>query len=70
MYYYAGSKMPKAQIKVWDSLEINGFIFVWNHTNGDKPKWFPPKMESGLFYRNRWEMTMHTHIQVSVQLIV
>ena len=60
-----GSTIPKAQVKVWDSLEINGFIFVWNNAKGDKPNWFPEKLDSDLSYRSKYETTVNTHIQVS-----
>ena len=66
----AGSTIPKAQIKVWDSLEINGFIFVWNHLKGDKPNWFPEKFDTGPMSNIKWEKIYKVHIQVSITFII
>ncbi len=68
------SELPNARIKVWDKIEINGFIFVWHHADGDEPQWFPSKIQeiedSKWVYRGRTEHIVSCHFQVSYHLFV
>ncbi|CAG2165831.1 unnamed protein product [Oppiella nova] len=62
-----GSNLPKVQIKVWECVEENGFIFVWHHSDQQKPDWFPipiPEVrDSKLVYRGRAEHIVKCHLQ-------
>lgn len=57
-------------MKVWDSRERNGYIFVWHHAENEPPTWeLPsvPEIENGKWlYRGRSEFTVHCHIQVKL----
>jgi len=59
--------MNFAQIKMWRTLEMNGFIYLWYHAEGSEPHWFPerhPEIESGAWkYRGRTEFQVGCHIQ-------
>lgn len=61
---------PKAQVKVWDSIEMNGFIMVWHHSEGLKPDWFPQRIDSihnkDLVFRGMFDYTVKCHIQVKI----
>jgi len=56
-----------AQLKVWTTLEMNGFIYLWYHAEGSQPHWFPerfPLIDSGAWkYRGRSEFQVGCHIQ-------
>lgn len=49
-------------------MEMNGFIHLWYHAEGDDPYWRPPifpQIESGEWkYRGRSEFKVACHIQV------
>ncbi|XP_053201537.1 cholesterol 7-desaturase-like isoform X2 [Panonychus citri] len=32
-------------IKTWECLELNGFIYVWHHNEGQKPTWVPEEIK-------------------------
>ncbi|XP_023229151.1 cholesterol 7-desaturase-like [Centruroides sculpturatus] len=58
-------KVPKAaNIKCWETIEQNGFIYVWHHAEGQPPLWKPAvisEIEDGLWhYKGRTE-----HIKVT-----
>ncbi len=35
-----------AELKKYDTIEINDFICVWYHSSGEKPNWFPEKSDA------------------------
>lgn len=55
-------------MKVWDSCERNGYVFVWHHAENEPPTWeIPsvPEIENGTWvYRGRSDYMIHCHIQV------
>ncbi|CAG2171223.1 unnamed protein product [Oppiella nova] len=55
------------RIKVWECVEENGFIFVWHHSDHQKPDWFPIPIpdirDSRLVYRGRAEHHVNCHFQ-------
>ncbi|CAG2122054.1 unnamed protein product, partial [Medioppia subpectinata] len=61
------SNLPKVQIKVWECVEENGFIFVWHHSEGEEANWFPIQIpeirQSKLVYRGRAEHIVKCHLQ-------
>ncbi|XP_023233972.1 cholesterol 7-desaturase-like isoform X2 [Centruroides sculpturatus] len=61
-------KIPEvAKIKSWETIEQNGFIYVWHHAEGQPPLWKPPvipEIENRLmFYKGRSEHILNCHIQ-------
>ncbi|XP_067119012.1 cholesterol 7-desaturase nvd-like [Centruroides vittatus] len=61
-------KIPKvAKIKTWESIEQNGFIYVWYHAENEPPLWKPPvvpEIENRLMqYIGRSEHVANCHIQ-------
>ncbi|KAJ4449081.1 hypothetical protein ANN_00476 [Periplaneta americana] len=61
-------KVPDfAKVKRWTSYEVNKFIFVWYHAEGEEPNWRPspiPQIESGEWkYRGRNEFLINSHIE-------
>jgi cholesterol 7-desaturase len=42
---YSEGTLPKVSIKVWESLEYNGQIYLWYHIDGEEPSWTPPKID-------------------------
>ncbi|KAG4068976.1 hypothetical protein HA402_005637 [Bradysia odoriphaga] len=56
-----------ATVKLWDTMEMNGFIYLWYHADGECPDWRPPifsQIESGQWkYRGRSEFKVACHIQ-------
>jgi len=67
-YMDANGKIPeKADIKAYPTLEINGFIHIWYHAEGDEPYWMPPELENitngNWAYRGRTEHYVNCHIE-------
>ncbi|BES90330.1 Rieske [2Fe-2S] domain [Nesidiocoris tenuis] len=61
-------KIPKfAEVKRWDSLEMNDLVFVHYNAEGESPTWAPeeiPEIKSRNFiYRGRNEFFVNAHIQ-------
>ena len=63
------ANIPRATLKVWNSIEINGSVFIWNHANGEEPHWFPPVVPGFESYtlQHRCEHRINCHIQVFSQ---
>lgn len=66
---YSSGKIPsQAKVKVWPSLERNGFVFVWYDAEGREPSWFPEEFEK--IKTGRWVCHgysthfMNVHIEV------
>ncbi|XP_025419278.1 cholesterol 7-desaturase isoform X2 [Sipha flava] len=57
--------LTKTSVKKWESFEANGFIFVWYHSENEKPSWYPPRDEmiSNWTYRGRSEHYVNAHVQ-------
>ena len=68
------SNTPKVMIKVWQSIEVNGFVFVWNHSKGDQPNWWPKSMnqltQEGYSFKDKCEHQANCHIQVIVTMLL
>ena len=50
-------------------LEVNEFIMIWYHAEGEEPSWFPPEVEKLLtdYYRvGSWDCYLECHIQVRI----
>ncbi|XP_067145338.1 cholesterol 7-desaturase nvd-like, partial [Centruroides vittatus] len=61
-------KIPEvAKIKTWETIEQNGFIYVWYHAESQPPLWKPPvipEIENRLMrYIGRGELVINGHIQ-------
>ncbi|XP_067143717.1 cholesterol 7-desaturase nvd-like [Centruroides vittatus] len=61
-------KIPEvAKMKSWETIEQNGFIYVWHHAESKPPLWKPPvipEIENQLMlYRGRGEHIVNCHIQ-------
>ncbi|XP_023241562.1 cholesterol 7-desaturase-like [Centruroides sculpturatus] len=61
-------KIPEvAKIKSWETIEQNGFIYVWHHAESKPPLWKPPvipEIENRLMsYIGRSEHVINSHIQ-------
>lgn len=58
----------KAHINVWESMEINGNVFVWYHSEDAKPDWFPEPIEEinnkRWVFEGRTEHHVNCHFQV------
>ncbi|XP_023213515.1 uncharacterized protein LOC111616323, partial [Centruroides sculpturatus] len=56
-----------AKIKSWETIEQNGFIYVWHHADSKPPLWKPPvipEIENRLMaYIGRSEHVINCHIQ-------
>ena len=66
---YSSAKIPaQAKVKVWPSLDINGFILVWYDAEGREPFWFPEEMTiiktRGMKYRGCSTHFVNAHIEV------
>ncbi|XP_023243859.1 cholesterol 7-desaturase-like [Centruroides sculpturatus] len=64
---YAKKISEVAKIKSWETIEQNGFIYVWHHAEGQPPLWKPPvipEIEKGSWhYKGRSEHIINCHIQ-------
>ncbi|XP_074598841.1 cholesterol 7-desaturase nvd-like [Brevipalpus obovatus] len=62
---YAKNRKPPegVKIRVWKCIEIHNFIYVWHHSRGKEPTWFPnriPEIDSGDWvYHGRSEHTVN-----------
>ncbi|CAH1393276.1 unnamed protein product [Nezara viridula] len=61
-------KIPKtAKVRSWNTVETNGFIFVWYHAEGEEPNWFPEEIKeinhNKLTYFGRNQFQIKCHIQ-------
>ncbi|KAL1130138.1 hypothetical protein AAG570_013076 [Ranatra chinensis] len=61
-------KVPKfAQVKKWLTCEVNDFIFLWYHAEGEEPNWYPediPQLKSKKYiYRGRNQFIVNCHVQ-------
>ncbi|GFR19047.1 cholesterol 7-desaturase, partial [Trichonephila clavata] len=56
-----------ARAKKWSSCEVNAFIFVWHHAEGEEPTWDMPPINpvcTGQWkFRGRTAHEVHCHIQ-------
>ncbi len=41
---YAKKIPPKARIRCWEVVEVNGLIMVWFHPHGEAPRWTVPTL--------------------------
>lgn len=57
-----------AKVKVWTSVEVNGYIFVWHHFQGEPPSWelvpVPEIANQQWAYYGRTDHTLFAHPQV------
>ncbi|GAB6033146.1 hypothetical protein CHUAL_012755 [Chamberlinius hualienensis] len=64
---YADKIPAYAKIRVWESRELNGYIYLWHHAEGEKPYWEPVEVEEiakgQWVYRGRSEHYVRAHIQ-------
>jgi len=62
---YAKKVPPKAKMRAWPVCEINGFIMVWHHAEGEPPAWEVPLVaEYGAegwtpYEKRRWKIRTH-----------
>ncbi len=63
-----------ARVKAYNTLELNGFVYIWYHAEGIDPTWTPPEIEeitNGSWkYRGRTEHHVNAHIQVRNTVIL
>jgi len=61
------SATEDSKVKILETMEMNGFIYLWYHAEGMDPYWRPPvipQIESGSWkYRGRSEFKVTCHIQ-------
>ncbi|XP_054263633.1 cholesterol 7-desaturase nvd [Macrosteles quadrilineatus] len=64
---YAAKVPSFAKVKKWESCEVNDFIFVWYHAEGEAPSWqveVTEEIHSGeWWYRGRSEFIINSHIE-------
>ncbi|CAL8121666.1 unnamed protein product [Orchesella dallaii] len=64
---YADSVPEFAKLKMWTTVEMYGFIYLWFHAENEGPTWMPdiiPEVESQSWkYRGRSEFLVACHIQ-------
>ncbi|GAB0092316.1 cholesterol 7-desaturase [Sergentomyia squamirostris] len=65
--YSCNDSIPKtAKVKSWQSFEMNGFIYIWHHSDNLTP-WDLPRIkeidEGGWIYYGRNEFYINCHIQ-------
>lgn len=57
-----------ARVKSYNTLELNGFVYIWYHAEGIEPTWTPPEVEEitrkQWRYRGRTEHHVNAHIEV------
>ena len=57
-----------AKVKSYNTLELNGFVYIWYHAEGIEPTWAPPEVEEIMrgewAYRGRTEHHVNAHIEV------
>ena len=57
-----------AKVKSYNTLELNGFVYIWYHAEGIEPTWTPPEVEEitrgEWAYRGRTEHHVNAHIEV------
>ena len=62
-----------AQLIKYETIEINGYICVWNPSTGTTPDWYPtrfePIHEPNIFYRGKSTNIIYTHIQVRLSYV-
>lgn len=58
-----------ARVKAFNTLELNGFIYIWHHAEGIEPTWQPPELQDitkgEVVYGGRSEHYINAHIEVS-----
>lgn len=57
---------PTAKVKKWESLEANGYVFIWYHAENETPWQLPIVQEiedRKLVYHGRNEYFVNSHIQ-------
>ncbi|XP_023218915.1 cholesterol 7-desaturase-like [Centruroides sculpturatus] len=64
---HAEKVAKEANIKCWETIEQNGFIYIWHHAEDQPPLWKPaviPEIQDGLWhYKGRTEHIVNCHIQ-------
>lgn len=59
-----------ARVKTWRVKEMNGWVYVWHHAEGENPYWVPPEIEEitkgEWTYRGRTEHIVNAQIQVTL----
>ncbi len=58
-----------ARVKSWKVRELNGWVYVWYHAEGEEPYWYPPEIDEitkgEWTYRGRTEHIVNAQIQVT-----
>ncbi|XP_054159641.1 cholesterol 7-desaturase nvd-like [Oppia nitens] len=61
------NEIPTARLKTWETIEINATVFVWYHSHGVKPYWFPNEIHeienNEWIYEGRTEHIVKCHFQ-------
>ncbi|XP_041368086.1 cholesterol 7-desaturase nvd-like [Gigantopelta aegis] len=56
-----------AKVKSWPVMEVNEWVYLWHHAEGEEPSWKPPEMlrlsKGEWTYRGRTEHMINAHIQ-------
>ncbi|KAK3921919.1 Cholesterol 7-desaturase [Frankliniella fusca] len=64
---YAQKVPDFARVKRWESMETNGYVFVWHHAEGEPPSWWPQPVASVVdgswSFVGRNEFLVSCHIQ-------
>ncbi|XP_064649514.1 cholesterol 7-desaturase nvd-like [Lineus longissimus] len=64
---YADKVPDMAKVKAYPTYEINGWIYVWYHAEGEEPFWWPEEIKEitngSWSYRGRTEHNINAHIQ-------
>ena len=63
-----------AKVTAYNTLERNGFIYIWHHAESNEPDWEPPEIpeitNGQWVYRGRTEHIVNAHIEVRAKYIV
>lgn len=59
---YPDSPLPPARAHTWPIQEVNGFVFVYHHPDGNAPTWTIPALPDagwGKIYTRAWPLSAH-----------
>jgi len=65
---YGGSAAPKALAPQWPCCEVNGWVLVWFHPEGEAPSWQPEAIDGSSYYpATVWQNPVAASVQTIME---
>ena len=68
--YNSAANIPKARVKSWKSIEMNGWVYVWYHDNDQEPIWQLKRFEELKENQMCGEYKTHFNGHIVVNIVI